>query len=160
MRKIFFTLGVLLVLTALAYKFYPSYFTVIPPKFKGIENVKVSDVTGEKASLYADVELHNPNWFSVNLSQVKMDLKYEGKTIGVIDKDYELKIPSEDNFKVPLHISVSMATIQEHLLSSILNLFGSSKKPEVHFVGTVTVSTFGLPLSIPIDRKQELDIKL
>ena len=160
-KSLFGIVFVLLILGgAYVYTMHPSLFKPKPPEFKAIENVKISDISGETASLFADVELHNPNWFSVNLSQVKMNINFKGKTIGVIDKEYDLKIPSEDSFKVPLNINFSLSEIQEHLLSTLMNIFGSKKKPEIHFEGSITVSSYGFPLTIPIDRKEEIDIKL
>ncbi|MEQ9306285.1 MAG: LEA type 2 family protein [Marinoscillum sp.] len=123
------------------------------PDFLGMNNIRVTKVTGKEAILKAEANFYNPNDQSVRLKEVKVDIEVDNKLVGVIDEQMRLKIPAKDKFSVPLSASFDIRDLG--LLNGIISVLGG-KTINVHYKGYVRVSVHGYPTKVPVDFEEEI----
>ncbi|MEL7003767.1 MAG: hypothetical protein AAFN93_13675, partial [Bacteroidota bacterium] len=70
------------------------------PVFKRVGNVKVTGVSGNKASLSGDAYFFNPNDVGMKLRQVEVDIFMKEKKIGSINHDLKFGIGRNIGLKV------------------------------------------------------------
>lgn len=123
------------------------------PEFLGMNNIRITKVTGKEAILKAEANFYNPNDQSVRLKEVKVDIEVDNKLVGVIDEQMRLKIPAKDKFSVPLSASFDIRDLG--LLNGIISVLGG-KTINVHYKGYVRVSVHGYPTKVPVDFEEEI----
>lgn len=123
------------------------------PEFRRIDNLKVGKISGSSAVLTGDAVFYNPNEVKAKLKKIAIDVELEGKSIGTINQSFNTKIPALAEFTVPLEASFDISDVG--LLNGLLSIFGG-KKVEVRYKGTIQVSMYGFPTTVPVDYTEEL----
>lgn len=125
------------------------------PEFRRIDNLAVAKSSGSDVMLKGDAIFYNPNKVMVKLKKINIDVEFGGKSIGAINQALNTKIPAQAEFTVPLEASFDISSVG--LLSGLLSIFGG-KKVEVHYKGTIQVSVYGIPTTVPVDYTEELKL--
>jgi len=125
------------------------------PEFLGISNLKVGKINGSKASLNGNAHFHNPNKNKLKLKYIDIVVEVEGKPTGTIKHELDTKVPAVADFFVPLEAQVDIG--EAGLLDSIISFLGG-KKVKVRYVGSLKVSRFGYPMTVPVDYTTEIKL--
>ncbi|BDD06462.1 hypothetical protein [Aureibacter tunicatorum] len=131
-----------------------------PPEFKYIENVVVGSGEDNKLKLSADAVLYNPNNKDLKLKEISLLVSVGDTDLGKVDKEYDLDIPSEDEFMVPITIEFLPEKINNQLLNLAFGFLGGKSSVEVHYLGFVKVKAHGITFKVPVDYKSKVNIKL
>ena len=121
-------------------------------EFRRASNVKVS-MDGPKVA--ADLTFFNPNNFSMVLKRSEVDISFDGKSVGRIDQQHQMKIVKQSEFTVPVEVQVSLKDLG--LGNAIMGILGGKKIP-LRFQGKIYGQVKGLPVSVSMDHTEEIKI--
>ena len=113
MKRNFFFLAMILVMA--------SCKSMKDPVFKGIENVKVSEVGMAGSLVTLDIRYHNPNNFNGRLKQAEGDAWMDSTYLGHFVADSTVHIPANGEFLVPVRLVMDMKQIFKNSLAALLN---------------------------------------
>jgi LEA14-like dessication related protein len=122
-----------------------------------LRNIKdvVVDATSEPL-LKANAIFFNPNDVRGKLRKADVVISLNGKKVGHIKQDFQLSIPANDEFTLPIEVHLNMKELG--FVDTILGMVGG-KKYEVHYLGSVKLSYRGVPVKVPIDYKDNIKIR-
>jgi LEA14-like dessication related protein len=148
------------IFTAVAFYFLVIFFlfSCSQPREKIIlRNIKdvVVDATSEPL-LKANAIFFNPNDVRGKLKKADVVISLNGKEVGHIKQDFQLSIPANDEFTLPIEVHLNMKELG--FVDTILGMVGG-KKYEVHYLGSVKLSYKGVPVKVPIDYKDNIKIR-
>ena len=123
--------------------------------FKQVKNVNIHAATDPRMN--ADVVFYNPNNMRMKLKKIKIDIFIDGKKTGEIDQVLKMEIPAQKEFTIPVEVKLAMKELG--LLDTVFGMLGGETK-EVHFAGSLKINYHGLPISVPVDYKSEIRIKI
>jgi LEA14-like dessication related protein len=122
---------------------------------KQIKSV-VGDISDEP-TLKAEVVFFNPNPQRGTLKKIEADVFVAGKKAAVVNQKMNVKVPAHGEFTLPLEMKINLK--EQGMLSTLLSLVGA-KKIRVRYKGSVKVIYRGVPITVPIDREEEVRLKL
>ncbi len=125
-------------------------------EFRKVLNIRF-EVVSKSPTLKADLVFYNPNKTHSKLKKIEMDILVNDKKVGTVDQTLNQPIKGESEFTVPIEVSVDLKGLG--LLDTIINLFGG-KKYQVRLVGKIRVSVHGFAVSVPVDYKEEIKLKM
>ena len=125
-------------------------------EFRKVLNVRLEAVA-KTPTLKADLVFYNPNKGNAKLKKIEMDILLNDKSAGRIDQTLNQKIKGQSEFTVPIEVKLALKELG--LLNTIINIFGG-KKNEVRMLGKVRVSVHGFAISVPVDHKEEIKLKM
>jgi LEA14-like dessication related protein len=130
----------------------------LPEKDIELRQIKsvVGDITDEP-TLKADVIFFNPNPQKGILKRIEADVYVEGKKAARVDQQVKIKVPANGEFTIPIEIKINLK--EQGVMNTLLSLIGA-KKIKVRYKGHVKVIYRGLPVRVPIDREEEVRIRL
>jgi LEA14-like dessication related protein len=131
----------------------------IAPEFKSINNISVVLEGLSRARLTAEALLYNPNKNAITLKDVDLNVWLEGSKVAGIKREYNMEIPRESDFTVPLEVDVDLADLDLSLLDTALGLMGTQGK-EVKYLGKIRLKAYGIVFSVPVDYTDRLRIRL
>jgi len=143
---------------ALALLISQSFVSCLPEKDIELRQIKsvVGDVTDEP-TLKAEVIFFNPNQQSGTLKKIEADVYVEGKKAAFVNQKMKIKVPANGEFTVPIEMKINLK--EQGVLNTLLSLIGA-KKIKVRYKGHIKVLYRGLPVRVPIDREEEVRIRL
>jgi hypothetical protein len=125
-------------------------------EFRDILNVRFEG--GAKSPLLkADMVFFNPNKTKGKLRKIDLEIFVNEKKVGIVDQTLDLLIKGEAEFSVPIEVNVDMKELG--LLDTLVSLFGG-KKYVVRIVGKVRGKVHGIRITVPVDHKEEIKLKL
>jgi LEA14-like dessication related protein len=146
-------------ITPIAFYFLVFFlFSCSQPREKIVlRNIKdvVVDATSEPL-LKANAIFFNPNDVRGKLRKADVVISLNGKKVGHIKQDFQLSIPANDEFTLPIEVHLNMKELG--FVDTILGMVGG-KKYEVHYLGSVKLSYRGVPVKVPIDYKDNIKIR-
>ncbi len=128
------------------------------PEFIGLENIKVLNSTNQSITLSADALFINPNDVGGNLKTDDLKIFINNTKVANVVSD-KFKVPSKDNFTIPLIVAIATDSILNN--KSLGGLLGSliSQRLKVQYKGDIKYTIFGYSSVYPVDETQELKIK-
>lgn len=129
------------------------------PEFKYIENVVVELESLSTANLHADAVLFNPNKNNITIKGVEIDIMMDDKTIAVLNTEYDILVKGNADFVVPLDVKIKLKDLNLNAIGSAFGLIGN-KGQEIRYLGKIKVKAFGVPFSVHIDYKDNINIKI
>ena len=129
------------------------------PQFKYLENVIVEIESLSVANLRAEAVLFNPNKNTITIKNADIDIIMEDKTIAVLDRQFDIKAQGNSDFIVPLDIKIQLKDLNLNAIGAAFGLFGG-KGPEVRYLGKIKVKAYGMPISVKVDYRQNINIKI
>jgi LEA14-like dessication related protein len=135
-----------------------TFNSCLPKKDIELRQIKsmVGDVSDEPM-LKAEVVFFNPNPQQGVLKHIKADVYVAGKKAAVVDQKVKIKVPANGEFTIPMEIKINLK--EQGVMNTLLSLLGA-KKIKVRYKGHVKVLYRGLPLRVPIDREEEVRVRL
>ena len=125
-------------------------------EFKGVQNVQF-EADGKSPLLKADVVLYNPNNTKGKLKKIELDILVNDKKVGTVDQVLDQTINGMAEFIVPVKVSVDMKELG--LLDTLVSLFGG-KKYVIRIVGKVKGKVHGFGVTVNVEHKEEIKLKL
>lgn len=128
------------------------------PEFIGLENIKVVNSTSQSITLNADALFMNPNDVGGVLKTDDLKVFINNTEVANIVSD-EFKVPSKENFTIPLTVAIATDSILDNkslggLLASLL-----SQRLKVQYKGDIKYTILGYSSAYAVDKTQELKIK-
>lgn len=135
-----------------------SFICCLPEKDIELRQIKsvVGDVT-DQPTLKAEVIFFNPNPQHGTLKKIEADVYVEGEKAATVNQKMKIRVPSNGEFTVPLEMKINLK--EQGVLNTLLSLIGA-KKIKVRYKGHIKVIYRGLPVRVPIDREEEVRIRL
>lgn len=116
----------------------------------------VRDVVVDASSepmLKANAIFYNPNDMRGRLKKIDVDIFVDGKKAASVDQLMKTSIPAQSEFTVPLEVKLAIKELG--LMDAIFGMIGG-KKFKIHYKGSLKLSYRGLPISVPVDYKDEV----
>lgn len=129
------------------------------PHFKHLENVVVELESLSFANLHAEAVLFNPNKNTITIKGADIDILIDDKTIAVLDKDYDIKVRGNEDFVVPLDVKIRLKDLNLNAIGSALGLIGDSGQ-EIRYLGKIKVKAYGVPFSVKVDYRENINLKI
>lgn len=134
-----------------------SCISLKPVEFKGIDYVRIGNVSNGKITLTSGVIIDNRNDFAFYLKNIDLTLTANDQQIADIHESlkitlaaYSLKI-----YDVPVEVDISGLFTN----SGMLKLLASGKDLDIHFKGQLKVGKFIFTKKLLIDTEQKIPLK-
>lgn len=129
------------------------------PEFLGLDNIKILDSNIKNITLSADAKFNNPNDVGGNLKADNLTIYINKIEVAKFSSE-EFKVPSKENFEIPLTVTIATDSIIDK--KSLGSLLGSLilQKLEVHYMGEIKYKVLGYSSTYDVDKTQNVKIKL
>jgi len=126
------------------------------PQFKSIQNIEISEITKDNASLQADLLLHNPNIIGYAIESIDIKVFSKGKELTHISQAVNARFEPESDLHLPVKLAVPLDKIlsQGGLLTAIQSFV--EKKITLEFKGDIKISSAGISLKVPFEEEREV----
>jgi len=129
------------------------------PEFKYINDIELETQNDGKTILKGVAVFYNPNKMKLTLLDGEIEVTIDGNYISTIQEEYDMELDPESDFSVPLELPVSPNKMKSSLISSALGIL-TGKKLKIGYKGDIRLKAYGIPVKVPIDDEQEIDMKL
>ncbi len=129
------------------------------PQFKYLDNVVVELESLSSANLHAEAVLHNPNKNTITIKSADIDIIVDEKVIAVLEQDFDIKANGEQDFTIPLDVKIKLKDLNLNTIGTALGLIGESGQ-EIHYLGKIKVKAYGVPFSVKVDYKDNINLKI
>lgn len=129
------------------------------PEYRGIESIKVIDANLKTVTISADAIFFNPNDVGGHLNTDEVFVYINDAKVAKISTE-RFRVPSKENFNVPLKVKVSTDSIIDK--KSLGGLLGSliSQKIDIQYKGEIKYNVLGYSSSYEVDETKTVKIKL
>jgi LEA14-like dessication related protein len=130
------------------------------PHFEKIDSIVVNDISGNTVTLLANAHFKNPNLVGGTFTTDSIQVIINDIPVGTLSAQKEFKVPSKEQFTVPLRAVIPLEKIyrNKNSLSGLLNTL-ILKKIKVAYKGNLIYNTLGIGYTYPIDIKEEIPLK-
>lgn len=111
------------------------------------------------ANLHAEAVLHNPNKNTITIKSADIDILVNEKVIAILEQDFDIKAEGHEDFMIPLDVKIKLKDLNINAIGSALGLFGD-KGQEIHYLGKIKVKAYGVPFSVKVDYKDNINLKI
>lgn len=129
------------------------------PTLSEIKNVKVKEMSTSLVHVEADMILHNPNAFELDLSAADLTTTVDDIAIAEIDQSYDATMPAKADFAMPVTIKMDLNKLyNENPMSAIgkgMQIL-SDRKLDIRFIGTIKAGKGAMKISIDVDQLEEV----
>lgn len=129
------------------------------PEFKYLDNVVVNLESLTSANLHAEAVLHNPNKNTITIKRADIDIIVDEKVIAVLEQDFDIKALGNADFMIPLDVKIKLRDLNLNSIGSALGLLGDNGQ-EIHYLGKIKVKAYGVPFSVKVDYKDNINLKI
>lgn len=129
------------------------------PEFKYVENIVVELQSLSTANLHAEAVLHNPNKNTITIKGADIDIMIDDKVVAVLEEDYNIKAMGNEDFMVPLDVKIKLKDLNLNAIGAAFGLMGDSGQ-EIRYLGKIRVKAYGVPFSVKVDYKDNINIKI
>lgn len=120
---------------------------------------QIRDVVVDASSepmLKANAIFYNPNSVRGKLKKIDVEIFVNGKKSATVEQSLKTLIPAKGEFTVPLQVKLAMKELG--LLDTIFGMIGG-KTFEIHYKGSLKLSYRGLPITVPVDYKDDVKLR-
>lgn len=129
------------------------------PQFKYLDNIVVELESLSTANLHAEAVLFNPNKNTITIKGADIDIMMDDKVIAVLEENYDIKAVGNEEFLVPLDVKIRLKDLNLNAIGSALGLLGDSGQ-EIRYLGKIRVKAYGVPFSVKVDYKDNINLKI
>jgi hypothetical protein len=129
------------------------------PEFKYLDNVVVNLESLTSANLHAEAVLHNPNKNTITIKSADIDIIVGEKVIAALEQDFDIKALGNADFTIPLDVQIKLRDLNLNAIGSALGLLGA-KGQEIRYLGKIKVKAYGVPFSVKVDYKDNINLKI
>lgn len=148
------TTRVLVFLTVLSFVFAACERPHEDIVLKNIRDVVV-DASSEPM-LKANAIFYNPNNVRGKLKKINVEIFVNGKKAATVNQDLKTVIPARNEFTVPLEVKLAMKELG--FFDTLFGMIGG-KKFEVRYEGSLKISYRGIPIKVPVNYRDEVQIR-
>lgn len=105
--------------------------------------------------LKANAVFYNPNDVRGKLKKIDVEIFVDGKRAAAVDQEMKTNIPAESEFIVPLEVKLAMKELG--FMDTLFGMIGG-KTFNIHYKGSLKLNYRGLPISVPVDYKDEVKL--
>lgn len=124
-------------------------------QFKRLDNFSVSEISGDSATLAADVVFYNPNAFKMQVKNIDADFFANDNLIAHHTIDSLINVPSKQDTYVPVKLRISIQPLINNAISALLN-----KSINFKIKGKTKVGTSGIYTTLPFEFSKDQKINL
>ena len=120
---------------------------------------QIKDVMVDASSeplLKANAIFYNPNKMQGRLKRIDVEIFVNGKKAASVNQRLKTKIPSKEEFIVPLEVKLSLKELG--FMDTLLGVLGG-KRFEIRYEGELKLSYHGFPFSVPVNYKDEIRVR-
>lgn len=120
---------------------------------------KIKDIVVDATTdplLRANALLYNPNNIRMTVKKIDMEIFVDGKKAAVIDQRLKIKVPAKAEFTVPLEVKLNLKELG--FLDTVLSMIGG-KRMKIQYKGSIRLQYGGVPFTVPVDYKDEIQIR-
>jgi len=128
-----------------------------PVALRSVKDINVDVDKNGAALLTAKLVLYNPNPVRMRLREINIDVFLNGKKAAESDQQLDVRVPSKNEFYVPLEVKVSLKELG--LMDTLLGLLGG-RKFDVVYDGYIVVRSKGIKVKIPLHYEGQFKLKL
>ena len=132
------------------------------PTIKSVSNVDVVQMNRDFIEINADMVIHNPNAFSLDLANTDMTASVDSVEVATIKQNYDTSMPAIADFNMPVNIKLDLKKLykKEPMLAISKGLeIAAKKRLEVQFLGSIKVGKGSAKISVPIDQLETISFK-
>lgn len=115
----------------------------------------VVDATSEPM-LKANAIFYNPNNMRGRLKKIDIEIFVNGKKAASVDQAFKTSIPAAAEFTIPLEVKLALKEMG--VMDTIFGMIGG-KTFDIHYKGALKITYRGLPISVPVDYKDEVRLR-
>jgi LEA14-like dessication related protein len=119
--------------------------------------VKIIQITDKGIELELGMKISNPNTYGFSIYRSSFGIKIGGVDMGTAILSKKEKVSASSNEMHTFHITTTFNKLLEGGLGGMLALLGK-KNAEVEIKGNLKVGKFLLRKSIPVERKQKVNL--
>lgn len=146
-------------LTPVILLFVPFFFYSCNRPDEDIVLRQIRDVLVDASTepmLKANAVFYNPNNMRGKLRKINVDIFVNGKKSATINQQLKTIIPPKNEFTVPLEVKLSMKELG--FMDTLLGVIGG-KRFEVRYEGVLKLTYRGIPISVPVNYKDEIRVR-
>jgi len=120
---------------------------------------QVRDVVVDASSepiLKANAVFFNPNDVRGRLKKIDVEIFVDGKKAASVDQEMKTSIPAQSEFTVPLEVKLAIKELG--IMDTLFGMIGG-KTFKIHYKGSLKLSYRGLPITVPVDYKDDVKIR-
>jgi LEA14-like dessication related protein len=129
------------------------------PQFKYLENVVVELESLSSANLHAEAVLYNPNKNTITIKSADINILVDDKTIAVLEQDFNIKAAGNMEFTIPLDVKIKLKDLNLNSIGAALGLIGAGGQ-EIHYLGKIRVKAYGVPFSVKVDYRDNINLMI
>jgi LEA14-like dessication related protein len=126
------------------------------PVYKSISDLKVSR-SGSYVLLKGNALLYNPNKTKLILKNAQIDVYLNDQILAHLDKNLNLQILPEQEFSVPIDITIQQDQIKNLIKNYTLQLL-TGKKLILHYNGTIKLKAYHVPIRVRMNEEIPINI--
>lgn len=123
-----------------------------------VQNVEVKEFSQDLVEVEVSLLMDNPNWYKIKIVESDLDLFLNKRDIGTLQLADKVIIPKKTRSVQKIAIYTDYEELKENFLSNMLTLLFTSTT-ELQAKGHVKAKGLGVGKKIPVDVKQEIDLK-
>lgn len=131
--------------------------------YKEVEVMAVDDIAITKfdkdiVEVSVTLQLHNPNWYAVTLTQSEIDIYVNKKGMGQVNLVEKVKLESKSKSTKTFKLKADAEDLSGNFLENLLSLL-FAKKADFQATGMVKGRAFLISREIPVDITEAVDLK-
>ncbi len=130
---------------------------ITEPTIERIEKVEIEELNTKVVKGTADMVLHNPNSFALDLASADMVAIVDDVELATIKQTYKTQMPAQSDFRMPIRLEMDLQKLYEKdplgALGKGMQIY-SKRELTIHFKGTIKVGKGGAMISVPVDQEE------
>ncbi len=123
-------------------------------EFKGVKQTRFTSFNSQGVACEFDVELFNPNPYSISLMRSDIDLFLEGTRLGKVDLPSTAVLKAKESTTLRLSCTAEPASLPKLLGGAIGLVF--KKEVVIEGKGSITAKAFLITKTVPVEFKQSI----
>ncbi|MEL7423144.1 MAG: hypothetical protein AAFN81_09150 [Bacteroidota bacterium] len=131
------------------------------PVYKGFSDLNADMISTKRITLSGEAQYYNPNPFGGEVVSTDIKVTVNDIPAAEIEQTTSTPVPAEADFSLPLVCNIAPKTIFDNdrngALGGIINAV-LSRKADVHYQGEIVVKFAGVPITLPVDVEEEVEL--
>jgi LEA14-like dessication related protein len=123
-----------------------------------ISGVKVLNVSDKGIELELGMKIKNPNAWAFTIYRSAFHVNLGETDLGIAQLTHKERVAANSEEVHTFHISTTFDKIAQGGMGNLIALFAARKNPEIQIKGNLKVGKFLIRKSIPIDKKQRVNL--
>ena len=136
--------------------------TITEPYPKSFSPISIDKIDLSEVVLQGEMTYFNPNPLGGRLTEVYLNAYANDVYISDVTQQLDTEIEPNSDFIIPIQITIPVKSLLSKdggLLGGLVNAL-TSKKVTLKYTGTATVNFAKMEIPIPIEKEEEVHIKL